>query len=69
MPVITMILVILIALAVVTNFIGVHTVLGAFVAGIMIGQSPILTKTLRAIARTDRGLVHADLLWGGAARH
>jgi Kef-type K+ transport system membrane component KefB len=27
-----------------TNFIGVHTVLGSFVAGIMIGQSPILTK-------------------------
>jgi Kef-type K+ transport system membrane component KefB len=34
----------MIALALVTNFIGVHTVLGAFAAGIMIGQSPILTK-------------------------
>jgi Kef-type K+ transport system membrane component KefB len=44
MPVITMILVIMIALALLTNFIGVHTVLGSFVAGIMIGQSPILTK-------------------------
>jgi hypothetical protein len=41
MPVISVILVIMIALALVTNFIGVHTVLGAFAAGIMIGQSPI----------------------------
>jgi hypothetical protein len=44
MPIISVILVIMIALALVTNFIGVHTVLGAFAAGIMIGQSPILTK-------------------------
>src|SRR5207302_1356506 len=44
MSVISVILVIMISLALVTNFIGVHTVLGAFVAGIMIGQSPILTK-------------------------
>jgi Kef-type K+ transport system membrane component KefB len=56
MPVITMILVIMIALAVVTNFIGVHTVLGAFVAGIMIGQSPILTKH---IEEQLRGLIVA----------
>jgi Kef-type K+ transport system membrane component KefB/nucleotide-binding universal stress UspA family protein len=56
MPVITMILVIMIALALVTNFIGVHTVLGAFVAGIMIGQSPILT---RHIEEQLRGLIVA----------
>jgi hypothetical protein len=56
MPVITMILVIMIALAVVTNFIGVHTVLGAFVAGIMMGQSPILT---RHIEERLRGLIVA----------
>jgi K+:H+ antiporter len=56
MPVITMILVIMIALALVTNFIGVHTVLGAFVAGIMIGQSPILT---RHIEGQLRGLIVA----------
>ena len=54
MPVITMIRVIMIALAVVTKFIGVHTVLGAFVAGIMIGQSPILTKH---IEEQLRGLI------------
>jgi Kef-type K+ transport system membrane component KefB/nucleotide-binding universal stress UspA family protein len=56
MPVITVILVIMIALALLTDFIGVHTVLGAFVAGIMIGQSPILTKH---IEEQLRGLIVA----------
>jgi Kef-type K+ transport system membrane component KefB len=35
------------ALALLTNLIGVQTVLGAFVAGIMIGQSPILTDHIK----------------------
>lgn len=56
MPVISVILVIMILLALVTNLIGVHTVLGAFVAGIMIGQSPILT---RHIEEQLRGLIVA----------
>src|SRR5580704_985040 len=56
MPVISVILVIMIALALVTNFIGVQTVLGAFAAGIMIGQSPILTKH---IEEQLRGLIVA----------
>ena len=56
MPVISLILVIMILLALVTNFIGVHTVLGAFVAGIMIGQSPILTQH---IEEQLRGLIVA----------
>jgi Kef-type K+ transport system membrane component KefB/nucleotide-binding universal stress UspA family protein len=56
MPVISVILVIMIALALLTNFIGVHTVLGAFAAGIMIGQSPILTKH---IEEQLRGLIVA----------
>jgi Kef-type K+ transport system membrane component KefB/nucleotide-binding universal stress UspA family protein len=43
-PVITAILVVMLALALTTELIGVHTALGAFVAGIMIGQSPILTE-------------------------
>jgi Kef-type K+ transport system membrane component KefB/nucleotide-binding universal stress UspA family protein len=42
--VITVILVIMCIMALITNLIGVHTVLGAFVAGILVGQSPILTK-------------------------
>ena len=44
LPVITTILVITGLMALITNAIGVHTVLGAFVAGILIGQSPILTS-------------------------
>jgi len=43
-PVITAILVVMLTLALTTELIGVHTALGAFVAGIMIGQSPILTE-------------------------
>jgi Kef-type K+ transport system membrane component KefB/nucleotide-binding universal stress UspA family protein len=43
-PVITTILVIMIAMALITQLIGVNTVLGAFVAGILIGESPILTR-------------------------
>jgi Kef-type K+ transport system membrane component KefB len=46
----------MIALALVTNFIGVHTVLGAFAVGIMMGQSPILIKH---IEEQLRGLIVA----------
>jgi Kef-type K+ transport system membrane component KefB/nucleotide-binding universal stress UspA family protein len=56
MPVISLILVITLALALLTDAIGVHTVLGAFVAGIMIGESPILTKH---IEEQLRGLIVA----------
>lgn len=46
-PVITAILIIAGGLALITSAIGVHTVLGAFVAGILIGRSPILTQHIR----------------------
>ncbi|HEX3506094.1 MAG TPA: cation:proton antiporter [Xanthobacteraceae bacterium] len=55
-PVITAILVIMIAMALTTELIGVTTVLGAFVAGILIGESPILT---RHIDEQLRGLIVA----------
>jgi len=55
-PVITAILVVTGLMALTTNAIGVHTVLGAFVAGILIGQSPILT---RHIDEQLRGLIVA----------
>jgi Kef-type K+ transport system membrane component KefB/nucleotide-binding universal stress UspA family protein len=42
--VITVILVIMGVMATITHLIGVHSVLGAFVAGILVGESPILTK-------------------------
>src|SRR5690348_11474080 len=53
---ITMIIVVAGLMALVTDAIGVHTVLGAFVAGILIGQSPILT---RHIDEQLRGLIVA----------
>jgi Kef-type K+ transport system membrane component KefB len=55
-PVITTILVVTATMALITHAIGVHTVLGAFVAGILIGQSPILT---RHIDDQLRGLIIA----------
>ena len=54
--VITAILLIMCGMALITDLIGVHTVLGAFVAGILIGESPILT---RHIDEQLRGMVIA----------
>jgi Kef-type K+ transport system membrane component KefB/nucleotide-binding universal stress UspA family protein len=55
-PVITAILVIMGVMASITYAIGVHTVLGAFVAGILVGESPILT---RHIDEQLRGIITA----------
>jgi Kef-type K+ transport system membrane component KefB/nucleotide-binding universal stress UspA family protein len=55
-PVITAILVVMFSMALTTDLIGVHTALGAFVAGILIGQSPILTEH---IERELRGFIFA----------
>ncbi|MDR3420526.1 MAG: cation:proton antiporter [Xanthobacteraceae bacterium] len=54
--VITMILLIMFSMALITYLIGVQTVLGAFVAGVLIGESPILT---RHIDEQLRGLIAA----------
>jgi Kef-type K+ transport system membrane component KefB/nucleotide-binding universal stress UspA family protein len=54
--VITAILLIMCLMATITDLIGVHTVLGAFVAGILVGESPILT---RHIDEQLRGLIIA----------
>jgi len=56
LPVITVILVIMGAMALLTDAIGVQSVLGAFVAGVLIGESPILT---RHIEEQLRGLIVA----------
>ena len=53
-PVISVILLLMIGMALITDAIGVHTVLGAFVAGILVGESPILT---RQIEQQLRGLI------------
>jgi Kef-type K+ transport system membrane component KefB len=50
-PVITAILVITLVMALSTELVGVHTALGAFVAGILVGQSPILTDHIESQVR------------------
>ena len=55
-PVITAILVIMGAMALMTQLLGVRTVLGAFMAGVLIGQSPILTDHIQ---QQLRGLISA----------
>ena len=54
--VVTVILLIMGAMALITQSVGVHTVLGAFVAGVLIGESPILTQH---IEDQLRGLITA----------
>ena len=54
--VITVILVIMGVMALITHAIGVHTVLGAFVSGVLIGESPLLT---RHIDEQLRGMIMA----------
>ena len=55
-PVITTIIVIMLAMSLTTELIGVHTALGAFIAGILVGRSPILTEQ---IENQVRGVVVA----------
>jgi len=52
--VISVILLIMSVMAMITHLIGVHTVLGAFMAGVLVGESPILT---RRIDERLRGLI------------
>ena len=56
LPVISVILVVMGVMALLTDAVGIHTVLGAFVAGMLVGQSPILT---RHIDEQLRGLITA----------
>ncbi|MGY2996727.1 Kef-type K+ transport system membrane component KefB/nucleotide-binding universal stress UspA family protein [Mesorhizobium sp. URHB0026] len=49
--VISVILIIMGVMALITNLIGVHTVLGAFVAGILVGESPILSDHIEGQLR------------------
>jgi Kef-type K+ transport system membrane component KefB/nucleotide-binding universal stress UspA family protein len=50
-PVISAILLIMLSMALTTELIGVHSALGAFVAGILIGQSPILSEHIESQLR------------------
>ncbi|PBC01076.1 cation:proton antiporter [Mesorhizobium sp. WSM3860] len=49
--VVTVILAIMGGMALITDLIGVHTVLGAFVAGILVGESPILSRHIEGQLR------------------
>jgi Kef-type K+ transport system membrane component KefB/nucleotide-binding universal stress UspA family protein len=64
MPVITAILVIMGAMALTTHLIGVHTVLGAFVAGVLVGESPILTRHIDAQLRGLIAALFAPVFFG-----
>lgn len=55
-PVITIVLVVTFSMALMTDLIGVHSTLGAFVAGVIIGQAPILRGH---IEQELRGLILA----------
>src|SRR5215831_12843182 len=50
-PVITAILLVMLVMALSTELIGVHSALGAFVAGMLVGQSPILTEHIEGELR------------------
>jgi Kef-type K+ transport system membrane component KefB/nucleotide-binding universal stress UspA family protein len=54
--VLSAILVLMCLVSIITELIGVHTVLGAFVVGMLVGQSPILTKQIH---EQIRGLIIA----------
>jgi Kef-type K+ transport system membrane component KefB/nucleotide-binding universal stress UspA family protein len=62
--VISIILTITAALALITQAIGVHTVLGAFIAGILVGQSPILTKRIEDQLRSLIVALFAPVFFG-----
>jgi len=49
--VVSAILIVMGAMAIITDLIGVHTVLGAFVAGVLVGESPILTEHIQQQVR------------------
>src|SRR5471032_2874877 len=64
--VITAILAIMAGMAMTTHLIGVHTVLGAFVAGVLIGESPILTKHIDEQLRGLITALFAPVFFGAA---
>jgi Kef-type K+ transport system membrane component KefB len=64
LPVTSAILVLMTGMALITHVIGVHTVLGAFVAGILIGESPILTREIENQVRGLTVSLFAPIFFG-----
>jgi uracil-DNA glycosylase family protein len=61
--VLTLILAIMGAMALITQAIGVQTVLGTFVAGVLIGESPILTKQIAEQLRSMIAALFAPIFF------
>lgn len=67
--VVTAILAVMSSMALITHWIGVHTVLGAFVAGILVGQSPILTREIDGQIRGITAGFFMPVFFGAAGLH
>jgi Kef-type K+ transport system membrane component KefB len=66
--VMTLILVLMCGLALLTQTVGVHTALGAFVAGILVGQSPLLSRRLEEQLRAPIVALFAPVFFTLAGR-
>ncbi|MEZ2128221.1 cation:proton antiporter [Sinorhizobium sp. CB9] len=64
LPVLSAIIAIMGGMAMITDAIGVHTVLGAFVAGILVGESPILTRQIDAQLRALTSALFMPVFFG-----
>ncbi len=67
--VVAAIMVVMVAMALVTHSIGVATVLGAFMTGILVGQSPILTKDIEQQIRGVTAGLFMPVFFGTAGLH
>ncbi|WP_436040938.1 cation:proton antiporter, partial [Rhizobium sp. LjRoot98] len=69
LPVLSAIIAIMGTMAIITNAIGVHTVLGAFVAGVLVGQSPILTRQIDSQLRAMTTALFMPVFFGLTGLH
>lgn len=67
--VIAAILAVMGSMALITHAVGVHTVLGAFVAGILVGKSPILTEKIDQQIRGLTAALFMPVFFGAAGLH
>src|SRR5262249_25788373 len=64
--VVTTVIVVMGAMALMTQLIGIHTVLGAFVAGVLVGESPILVRHIDAQLRGIVAALFMPIFFGVA---
>ncbi|MCO6184682.1 cation:proton antiporter [Rhizobium sp. L1K21] len=69
LPVLSAIIAIMGLMAIITDMIGVHTVLGAFVAGILVGESPILTRQIDTQLRALTNSLFMPVFFGLTGLH